>query len=57
MDYMKLISGIVLLAVFTWILVRTSKRTGSLHMLTRMDTIVGVIAGLYLVITSVKSLF
>lgn len=56
MEYMKLLLGIALLAAFTWILIRNSKRTGILHSLIRVDTIAGIIAGLYLVFTSLNSL-
>ena len=56
MEYMKLLLGIALLAAFTWILIRNSKRTGILHSLIRVDTIAGTIAGLYLVFTSLNSL-
>lgn len=57
MEYTKLTLGIALLVAFTWILFRNSKRSGLLHALIRIDTIVGMIAGLYLVITAVHSLF
>gem|GEM_PF-1350563 len=57
MEYIKLILGIGLLAVFTWILIKNSKRTSFIHSLLRVDTIVGMIVGVYLVFTSVHSLF
>ena len=53
---MMLILGIGLLAIFTWILIRNRKRTGVTHTLFRIDTIIGVLAGLYFVFASVKSL-
>jgi hypothetical protein len=56
MDYVKLILGIGLIAAFTWILVKNSKRSGFLHALIRIDTVVGMVAGIYLVFTSVQSL-
>jgi hypothetical protein len=56
MEYMMLILGIGLLAIFTWILIRNRKRTGVIHTLFRIDTIVAVLAGLYFVFSSVKSL-
>ena len=56
MEYVKLLLGIALLVAFTWILIRNSKRTGILHSLIRVDTIAGVIAGLYLIFTSLNSL-
>jgi hypothetical protein len=54
MDYMTLILGIGLLSIFTWILIRNRKRTGVIHTLFRIDTMVGVLAGLYLVLSSVN---
>jgi len=56
MEFFKLISGIILTVVFLWILVRNSKRTGFIHALGRIDTILGVIAGIYLTLTSAISL-
>jgi uncharacterized membrane protein YdcZ (DUF606 family) len=56
MEYINLVFGIILLTAFTWILVKNSKRTGFLHSLFRFDTIVGIIAGLYLTLTSAISL-
>ena len=56
MDYTRLILGIALLAIFTWLLIRNSKRSGFIHTLFRFDTIVGMVAGLYLIISSVHTL-
>ena len=56
MDYTRLILRIALLAIFTWLLIRNSKRSGFIHMLFRFDTIVGMVAGLYLIISSVHTL-
>jgi hypothetical protein len=56
MEYINLVLGIILLIAFTWILVKNSKRTGFLHSLIRVDTIVGIVAGLYLTLTSAISL-
>jgi hypothetical protein len=53
---MKLILGIGFLAIFTWIFVRNSKRKGVIHTLFRIDTVLGMLAGLYLVVTSIDSL-
>jgi len=57
MDYFKLSAGIALLLIFAWILLRNLPRKGGIHILLRFDTIVGVIAGLYLVFSSAKALF
>lgn len=56
MDYTRLILGIALLAIFTWLLIRNAKRSGAIHTLFRFDTIVGMVAGLYLIISSVNAL-
>ena len=56
MDYTRLILGFALLAIFTWLLIRNSKRSGFIHTLFRFDTIVGIVAGLYLIISSVNAL-
>jgi hypothetical protein len=56
MEYANLILGIILLVVFCWILRRNSKRTGLLHGLLRIDTLLGVSAGLYLIFSSIQAL-
>jgi len=55
MEYLTLTLGIGLLAIYTWIFIKNRKRTGVIHTLFRIDTIVGLLAGLYLVLSSVKS--
>ncbi|MFM9840122.1 MAG: hypothetical protein ACKVOQ_17785 [Cyclobacteriaceae bacterium] len=57
MEYFNLILGVVLVIAFTWILIRNSKRSGLLHSLLRIDTIGGIVGGLYLVFASVFSLW
>ena len=52
MEYMKLISGIILLLVFTGLLISNIKRKGFMHFLFRVDTVIGMLAGVYLIITS-----
>ena len=56
MEYFKLISGVVLVAVFFWILTKNSRRTSFLHAIIRVDTVLGTVVGLYLVFTFVNSL-
>ena len=56
MEYLKLVLGIGLLIAFAWILARNSKRKGFLHSLIGIDTIIGIVAGLYLIVTSAISL-
>lgn len=48
--------GIALLAVFTWILIRNGKRTGFIHTLFRFDTLAGIAASIYLIVSSLNSL-
>ena len=56
MEYLKLMLGIGLVLVFAWLLVKNSKRSGLMNALMQLDTIIGIIAGIYLVVTSVSSL-
>ena len=56
MEYVNLVMGISLFVAFTWIFARNRKRSGWLHALLRIDTVAGIVAGLYLVLTSVHSL-
>lgn len=56
MEYLKLILGIMLTASFIWILVKNSRRSGFIHALLRIDTIIGVVAGVYLIFTSAYTL-
>ena len=53
MDYTRLIFGIILFSIFVWILFRNIHRSGFVHSLLRIDTIAGIVAGVYLVVTSV----
>lgn len=53
----KLVSGIALLIVFGWILLRNKERKGVIHSLFRIDTLVGIVAGIYLILTSVISIW
>jgi hypothetical protein len=56
MDYINLMLGVVLLTAFTWIFIRNSKRSGLLHSYLRIETIAGMVAGLYLIFTSAHAL-
>ena len=56
MNYMNLILGIVLTVTFIWLLVKNSKRTSFINALLRVDTILGMIAGMYLTFSSAYSL-
>ena len=57
MDYLKLVAGFGLLIAFGWLLVRNQNRKGIIHALFRLDTVIGIVAGLYLIITSINSLW
>jgi hypothetical protein len=57
MEYIKIVSGLALLGIFSWILLKNMKRSGFIHSLLRIDTVIGIAAGLYLIITSVSSLW
>lgn len=56
MEYMKLLLGIALLALCTWIFLRNKNRSGFIHTLFRIDTIAGMVVGLYLIFTATHSL-
>jgi hypothetical protein len=56
MEYFNLVFGIAVTIAFAWILVKNSKRSGFLHSLLRVDTVAGIVGGLYLVFASVHSL-
>ncbi len=56
MEYFKLILGLGLTVIFIWLLMKNSKRTSFLNALLRLDTIIGLVAGVYLVFTSTYSL-
>lgn len=57
MEYIKLLIGLALLALFSLLFYKHSKRSGFMHALFRIDTVLGLAAGLYLVITSVDMIF
>jgi Mg2+/citrate symporter len=56
MEYFKLILGLGLTVTFIWLLMKNSKRTSFVNALLRVDTILGLVAGVYLVFTSTYSL-
>ena len=57
MDYFKLLAGLALLIIFGWLLARNYRRKGFINGLFAFDTLLGFIAGLYLVITSINVLW
>lgn len=56
MDYLKLSLGIIVLVAFVFILQKNSKRKGFANAIFLPDTFLGIVAGLYLVITSIIAL-
>jgi len=56
MPYFNLILGIILTVVFIWLLIKTSKRKGFVNAFVTVDIALGVIAGIYLISSSVYSL-
>jgi hypothetical protein len=56
MEYIKLFIGILIILVFLWLLKKNINRKGMINAMLQIDTIVGIIAGFYLVITSMAAL-
>jgi|688.fasta_scaffold1396658_1 hypothetical protein len=56
MEYVNLVAGVGLTATFIWLLLQNSKRISFINALLRVDTVFGLIAGVYLVFTSTYSL-
>lgn len=56
MEYIKLIIGAGLITGLGWIFIKNWKRKGFINALFRIDMIIGIIAGIYLVITAVNTL-
>lgn len=57
MEYLKLIAGILFIVAFGWVLLKNKERRGSIHALFGIEIILGLVAGAYLIITSVISLW
>lgn len=56
MGYFELIMGFILVTTFGWILLRNSKRSGFIHALFRIDTVAGMLAGIYLIVSTFQSM-
>ena len=56
MTVVALIAGIALLITFFWLLIRNLRRSVWMHTLFRIDTIAGILAGLYLILSSMQTL-
>jgi hypothetical protein len=56
MEWIQLIIGIGMVALFIWLLVKNAHRTGVINALFSIDTMIGVIAGIYLIVTAAQAL-
>jgi hypothetical protein len=56
MDYLELTLGIILIVTYIWLIMRRRKKSSLLESVFHFDIIIGMIAGLYLIITSIYSL-
>ena len=56
MEYLKLILGLGLTVTFIWLLMKNRRRTNFINALLRVDTILGLVAGVYLVFSSTYSI-
>jgi hypothetical protein len=56
MEYLKLTLGILLSVAFVFLFIRNLGRKGLIHSLFRIDTVVGIVAGGYLIITAMITL-
>jgi hypothetical protein len=61
MEFVKLLLGVGLIMVFTWFALKNIKRVKTskslFNFVLSFDIIAGIVAGFYLVITSIQSLF
>ncbi|WPP52688.1 hypothetical protein [Catalinimonas niigatensis] len=56
MEYIKLLLGIGMIIGFVWILYQNRNRSGLVNALFRIDNVIIIIVGFYLIITAVYSL-
>ena len=49
---LKMVAGIILLGVFGWLLKKSSKRYGFLQAVFGLDILLGLAAGVYLIVAS-----
>ncbi|MGC1240341.1 MAG: hypothetical protein WA874_02075 [Chryseosolibacter sp.] len=56
MEIYKLVAGILVLGICTWILARNKDRKGFIHAVFRVDTLIGIIGGIYLILSSTIAL-
>jgi hypothetical protein len=53
---LKMVAGIFLLCVFGWLLKRSSKRYGFLQAVFSLDILLGLAAGVYLIVAATVAL-
>ena len=57
MEYLELILGVILTVTYTWLVIRRRRKKSSFfESIFHFDIMIGMIAGLYLVVTSIYSL-
>jgi hypothetical protein len=56
MEWIQLIIGIGMVALFIWLLGKNAHRRGGINAIFRIDTVIGVIAGIYLIVTAAHAL-
>jgi len=57
MDYLELTLGIILTVTYIWLILRRRKQSSLLESIFHFEILLGLIAGLYLIITSIYSLY
>lgn len=56
-NYAMLLAGVGLLILCGWLLTKNIKRSGFINFLFRIDLILGIAAGVYLMVTSATTLW
>lgn len=56
MKYLELALGIILTVTYTWLIIRRRNKSGFFDSIFHFDIMIGMIAGLYLIVTSIYSL-
>jgi hypothetical protein len=56
MEYLELTLGLILTVTYTWLVIKRRKKSSLFESVFHFDIMIGMIAGLYLVVTSIYSL-
>jgi hypothetical protein len=56
MEYLKLFAGIILFSSLAWIFLKIRKRKGFLNALFEIDTMIGMAAGVYLIVSALQGI-